>query len=60
MGTRRQVIAGNWKMNTTREEAIALAKAVAKAAASHPHVDTIVHIQVERIQVNEWEERTED
>jgi triosephosphate isomerase (TIM) len=42
MGTRRQVIAGNWKMNTTLEEAVTLAQGVAAAAAAHPGVDAIV------------------
>jgi len=42
MGTRRQVIAGNWKMNTTLEEAIALTRGVAAAAAAHTQADAIV------------------
>ena len=42
MGTRRQVIAGNWKMNTTLEDAVALARGVAKAAAATPNVETVV------------------
>lgn len=36
---RRPFIAGNWKMNLTRSEAIALAEAVAKKAQDYPAVD---------------------
>jgi len=36
---RRPLIAGNWKMNLTRSEAVALAEAVAKKAGDYPHVD---------------------
>lgn len=42
MGTRRQVIAGNWKMNTTLEEAVALTRGVADAAATYPQATAIV------------------
>lgn len=36
---RRPFIAGNWKMNLTRAEAVALAEAVAQKATDFPHVD---------------------
>lgn len=36
---RRPYIAGNWKMNTTRTEAVELARAVVAIAAAHPAVD---------------------
>jgi triosephosphate isomerase len=39
---RRQFIAGNWKMNTNRASAVALAEGVAKAAASVDGVDIAV------------------
>jgi triosephosphate isomerase (TIM) len=39
---RRQFIAGNWKMNTNRASAVALAEGVAKAAASVSGVDIAV------------------
>ena len=40
---RMPVVAGNWKMNpATREDALALARAVAEAAASAPSVTTVV------------------
>jgi triosephosphate isomerase len=39
---RRQFIAGNWKMNTNRASAVALAEGVAKAAASVVGVDIAV------------------
>ena len=42
MGTRRPVIAGNWKMNTTLEDAVALAKGVASAHKAHAAADAIV------------------
>lgn len=42
MGSRRPVIAGNWKMNTSLEGALALAKGVAAGAAKHPGADAIV------------------
>lgn len=41
--TRRRIIAGNWKMNTDRDEAVALAKAVADATAAYAaDVDVVV------------------
>ncbi|HEX5041042.1 MAG TPA: triose-phosphate isomerase [Candidatus Limnocylindria bacterium] len=40
---RRPVVAGNWKMNpATVDEAIALARAAERAAASSPQVDVVV------------------
>jgi triosephosphate isomerase len=36
---RRPYIAGNWKMNTSRAEAVELARACADLALTHPHVD---------------------
>jgi triosephosphate isomerase (TIM) len=42
MGSRRPVIAGNWKMNTTLEGALALAKGIADAASKHTGADAIV------------------
>ncbi|MCS7306303.1 MAG: triose-phosphate isomerase [Thermoguttaceae bacterium] len=39
---RRPLIAGNWKMNLTRSEAVALAEAVAKQADQYPTVDIAV------------------
>jgi triosephosphate isomerase (TIM) len=40
---RRYLVAGNWKMNTTRESGIALAKAVADGAREHlEQVDVLV------------------
>ena len=42
MATRRKFIAGNWKMNTTRGEAVALARAVAEGVGSEAGVDVAV------------------
>ena len=42
MGSRRPVIAGNWKMNTTLTEAVSLAKGIAAAADKHTGSDAIV------------------
>jgi triosephosphate isomerase (TIM) len=39
---RRKLIAGNWKMNTDRASAVALAKGVAAHAAETPNVDLLV------------------
>src|SRR5262245_12089415 len=39
---RRKFIAGNWKMNTTRAEAVALARAVAAKVSSSSSVDVAV------------------
>jgi len=39
---RRPLIAGNWKMNTDRAAAIALASGVAKGAAAFPNIDLVV------------------
>jgi triosephosphate isomerase len=39
---RRPFIAGNWKMNLTRSEAVALAEAVAKQADQYPAVEIAV------------------
>jgi triosephosphate isomerase len=39
---RRKLIAGNWKMNTTRAEGVALAAAVAQGSAAHGGVDVAV------------------
>jgi triosephosphate isomerase len=39
---RRPFIAGNWKMNLDRAQAVALAKALAAKAAEYPHVDIAV------------------
>jgi triosephosphate isomerase len=39
---RRKLIAGNWKMNTDRAGAVALAKGVAARAAETPNVDLLV------------------
>ena len=39
---RRRFIAGNWKMNTTRAEGLALAKAVAEGAGSNKDVDVAI------------------
>lgn len=39
---RRKLIAGNWKMNTTRAEGVALAAAVAQGSAAHAGVDVAV------------------
>ena len=39
---RRPLIAGNWKMNTDRSSAVALAAGVAKGAVDFPKVDLIV------------------
>jgi triosephosphate isomerase len=39
---RKKLIAGNWKMNTDRAGAVALAKGVASRAADVPHVDLLV------------------
>ncbi|MCP4886833.1 MAG: triose-phosphate isomerase [Planctomycetaceae bacterium] len=40
--TRRYLIAGNWKMNTRHEDAVALGKGVAEAVGSDPAVDVAV------------------
>jgi triosephosphate isomerase len=40
--TRRKIVAGNWKMNTTQSEAVALASAVVQAANANP--DAVVAI----------------
>jgi len=42
MVERTPLIAGNWKMNTNLEEAVALAKDVAAASATAPNVDVAV------------------
>ena len=39
---RKTLIAGNWKMNTNRDEAVALAKGVAEGAADAGDVDLLV------------------
>ena len=39
---RKKYVAGNWKMNTTRAEAVALAGAVAGGAAASPAVNVVV------------------
>ena len=39
---RRKIVAGNWKMNTTRAEATALATAVVQSAAAHPNVTVAI------------------
>ncbi|MBS0210627.1 MAG: triose-phosphate isomerase [Planctomycetes bacterium] len=39
---RRPIIAGNWKMNTTLAEGVALAKAIAAEADKYPGVDLVV------------------
>ncbi|HEX3997230.1 MAG TPA: triose-phosphate isomerase [Pirellulales bacterium] len=39
---RRPLIAGNWKMNTDRAAAVALAAGVAKGSVDFPHVDLVV------------------
>ena len=39
---RRLLIAGNWKMNTTRESGAALAKAVAEGSSGQDQVDVLV------------------
>src|SRR5438270_11682882 len=39
---RRPIIAGNWKMNKTRAEGVALADALRPAAEERPDVDVIV------------------
>jgi triosephosphate isomerase len=39
---RRALIAGNWKMNLNRAEAVALAEAVAGAAGRFPNVDVVL------------------
>jgi triosephosphate isomerase len=39
---RRKLVAGNWKMNTTRAEAVALAQAVAAGAGASPACDVAV------------------
>ncbi|QDU22415.1 triose-phosphate isomerase [Urbifossiella limnaea] len=39
---RRKLIAGNWKMNTTRAEAVTLAKAVAAGVGASPACDVAV------------------
>jgi triosephosphate isomerase len=40
---RKKLIAGNWKMNTTRAEATALAEAVVDAARKFPQVDVGIY-----------------
>jgi len=40
--TRRMVIAGNWKMNTTLEDAQELARAIAAGAPAHEGLDVIL------------------
>ncbi len=40
---RKKLIAGNWKMNTTRAEAIALASAVVEAARGYPQVNVAIY-----------------
>lgn len=40
--SRRKLVAGNWKMNTTRAEAVALAKAVAAGVGAAPTCDVAV------------------
>ena len=42
MSTRRKFIAGNWKMNTTRSEAVVLARAVAEGVGTGRGVDVAV------------------
>jgi len=42
MADRTPLMAGNWKMNTVLDEATALAKEVAAAAAENPNVDVAV------------------
>lgn len=39
---RRYLIAGNWKMNTTRESGVALAKAIAEGSKGSDSVDVLV------------------
>jgi triosephosphate isomerase len=39
---RRPLIAGNWKMNTDRASAVALAGGIAQRAAEFPHLDLLV------------------
>src|SRR5688500_13316706 len=39
---RRKLIAGNWKMNTNRASAVALARGVVERAGSFGHVDLLV------------------
>jgi triosephosphate isomerase len=39
---RKPIIAGNWKMNTTYEEALALAEALVPALASYPAIETVL------------------
>ena len=39
---RRKLVAGNWKMNTTRAEAVALAKSVAAGVGASPACDVAV------------------
>lgn len=39
---RRPFVCGNWKMNTTGEAAVALARDVARGVASHPDVEVAV------------------
>ena len=41
-GMRRKFIAGNWKMNTTRAEAVALARAIGAKVAASNTVDVAV------------------
>lgn len=42
MASRKPVIAGNWKMNTTPAEGLALAQAVAEGCKEHSGVDVII------------------
>ncbi|MHB8860756.1 MAG: triose-phosphate isomerase [Pirellulaceae bacterium] len=39
---RRPLIAGNWKMNLTRSEAVSLARAIAAQAAHVPYADLVI------------------
>jgi triosephosphate isomerase len=47
---RRPYIAGNWKMNTRRDEAVALARAVAAIADGRPGVDVAVCVSFPHLQ----------
>lgn len=40
--SRKKIIAGNWKMNTTRAAGVELAAAIAKGAGSAPKADVVV------------------
>jgi triosephosphate isomerase len=48
---RRPYIAGNWKMNTRREDAVVLARAVAAVADGRPGVDVAVCVPFPHLQV---------